>query len=392
MNELKASTNSVTTMDDAEALILGLGMFATGGGGLAERGRTYMRALLDDRLAVSWTPIGRIPSTTLTCSVYGMGSIAPHRPMSDDEMRAFGVEGERVSRPWLRAVDQLEGHLGERIGAIIPFELGPANTLVAVDAAIRSNRTLVDGDYIGRALPKMSQALPAIHRRDAWPLAICDPWGNALVMTDCASPAVAERIGKMVSKVTKAVDVGASCSHAAFPLTVESASPVIVPGTLSRALAVGRRVIAARSTGGGPIAAATEALGGLVLFTGIVSQRKWQDSADGYMEGTTVVDGTQTFNGATARIWFLNEHHVCWVGDDPVAMSPDIITVVSIEGAEPISNAQIEEGMEVSVLGLPAPAAYRSGPALSATEPRHYGLDLDFTPIEQLHPHSRWPG
>ncbi len=390
MSKLRATTHSVTTMDDAEALILGLGMFATGGGGLAERGRNYMRALLGDGLAVSWTPIDRLPLTTLTCSVYGMGSIAPHPPMSPDEMRAFGVEGERVPRPWLRAVDQLEGHLGERIGAVIPFELGPSNTLVAVDAAIRSERTLVDGDYIGRALPKMSQALPAIHQLDPWPLAICDPWGNALVMTDCASPAAAERIGKMVSKVTKAVDVGASCSHAAFPLTVESASAVIVPGTLSRALEVGRRIRAARSSGGDPIAAATEAVGGVVLFTGVVTQREWQDSADGYMEGTTLVEGSQTFNGATARIWFLNEHHVCWVGDDPVAMSPDIITVVSTEGAEPMSNAEIEEGMEVSVLGLPAPAAYRAGPALAATEPRHYGLDLDFTPIEKLHPHSRW--
>jgi uncharacterized protein len=373
-------------MDDAEALILGLGLLATGGGGLAERGRGYMRALLAEGLTVHWQPIEQLDPDTLTCSVYGMGSIAPHPPMSPDEMRAFGVDGERVSRPWVRAVDELEAYLGERIGGVIPFELGPSNTLVAVDAATRTERILVDGDYIGRALPKMSQALPAIHDLATWPLAICDPWGNALVMTDCASPAVAERIGKMVSKVTKAVDMGASCSHAAFPLTADAASRILIPGTLSRALTAGRAVIDARTSGSDPTAAAVEALGGIHLFGGVVSERTWEDSADGYMEGTTTITGTGSFSGSSARIWFLNEHHVCWVDDTPVAMSPDIIAVVTTDQAEPLSNTQIEEGIAVSVLGFCSPAQYRRGRALSATEPRHYGIDLDYLPLERLHP------
>lgn len=379
---------SVTVMDDAEALILGLGLLATGGGGLAERGRGYMRALLEDGLDVGWIAVEEIDPGVLTCSVYGMGSIAPHPPMTPEEMTAFGVEGERHPRPWIRAVDQLEDYLGERIGAIVPFELGPSNTLVAVDAAARSGRILVDGDYIGRALPKMSQALPAIHGLDTWPLAICDPWGNALVMTDCASPAVAERIGKMVSKVTKAVDMGASCSHAAFPLPISQATSVLVPGTLSRALAAGRAVLEARA-GGDPVGAAVASLGGVKLFEGAVSERAWVDSAEGYMEGTTVVEGRDDDEGRVARIWFLNEHHVFWVDGEPVAMSPDIIAVVAAHDAEPLSNTQIEEGMEVAVLGFSAPEAYRAGPALEATEPRHYGIDLDYVPLEEMHPEVR---
>lgn len=370
---------------DAEALILGLGMFATGGGGLASRGRGYFERLFADSVEVSWASIDEVDPGTLTCSVFGMGSIAPHPPLDDAARVAYGVpDGERFQRPWIRAVDELAAHLGREIGAIVPFELGPSNTLVALDAAARSHRTLIDGDYIGRALPKMSQALPAVLGHPTWPVSICDPWGNALVMTDAASPAVAERIGKMISRVTKAVDMGASCSHAAFPATASVAATAMIPGTLSRSLDVGRQVLRARVEGTDPTAAAIAAVDGYLLFGGEVSGRTWDDTADGYMEGTTVIDGTGEFAGTTAEIWFQNEHHLVKVGDRYAAMSPDIVAVVDAEDAEPISNTELELGRRVVVIGIEAAPPYRTGGPLAATEPRHYGFDLDYLPIEQL--------
>jgi len=376
---------TISDQQDAEALILGLGMFATGGGGLASRGRGYFESLLAESFEVSWTPIQNVDPDTLTCSVFGMGSIAPHPAMSAEERVEFGVpDGERFERPWIRAVDELAAHLGQEIGAIIPFELGPSNSLVALDAAVRSNRILVDGDYIGRALPKMSQALPAVLGHQTWPVSICDPWGHALIMTDAASPATAERIGKMISRVTKAVDMGASCSHAGFPATASQASAAVIPGTLSRSLAVGGQVMAARRDGENPIAAAVDAVEGYVLFTGEVSERVWADTDDGYMEGTTVVRGSGPFVGTQAEVWFQNEHHLVKVGERYRAMSPDIIAIVDSADAEPISNTELHEGRDVVVIGIEAPAPYRVGPALAATEPRHYGFDFDYVPMEVL--------
>lgn len=386
----EATDNTVRSQAEGEALVLGLGMFATGGGGLAERGLGYIERMLEDSVEISWTPIDQVDPGVLTCSVYGMGSIAPHPAMSPDEMRSFGVSGERYERPWERAVEQLSDYLGEPIGAIVPFELGPSNTLVAVDVAVRTGRILVDGDYIGRALPKMSQALPAVLGMRTWPLTICDPWGNSLLLQDCPSPRVAERVGKMVSRVTKAVDMGASCSHAAFPLRAGELGDALVPGTLSRSLAVGRSVMEARSQGGDPIAAALETAGGALLFQGVVSNRQWEDTSEGYMEGTTTVAGVGAHEDSEARIWFQNEHHILWRDDSAAAMSPDILAVVHTATAEPISNTQLTEGQEVSVLGFRSPEAFRSGPALDVTSPRHYGFDLDWVPVEELNPAGHW--
>lgn len=376
----------IETREDAEALILGLGMFATGGGGLASRGRRIFESLLADSVEVSWTSIEEVDPDTLTCSVFGMGSIAPHPPLDEKERIAFGVpDGERTPRPWVRAVDELAAHLGQEIGAVIPFELGPSNTLVALDAAARSGRILIDGDYIGRALPKMSQALPAVLGHPTWPVSICDPWGNALILTDAASPTVAERIGKMISRVTKAVDMAASCSHAAFPAKASLAFRALVPGTLSRSLEVGRRVMAARAGGTDPIAAAIQAVDGYLLFQGEVSDRTWEDSDDGYMVGMTVVEGTGEFAGAAAEVWFQNEHHIAKVGDRYLALSPDIVAIVDSGDAEPISNTELEVGRQVTLVGIGAAAPYRQGAPLAATEPRHYGFDIDYIPIEELH-------
>lgn len=382
--------NAVLSLEDGTALVLGLGMFATGGGGLAERGMGYIEKMMNDEVEIAWTPIQQVDPGVLTCSVYGMGSIAPHPPMSREEMESFGVSGERYERPWERAVDQLSEYLGEPIGAIIPFELGPSNTLVAVDAAARTGRILIDGDYIGRALPKMSQALPAILGLRTWPLTICDPWGNSLVLQDCPSPAVAERVGKMVSRVTKAVNMGASCSHAAFPLRAGEIADAFVPGTLTRSLEVGRAVINARSKGEDPVEAALATAGGALLFQGTVSDRQWEDSSEGYMEGITTVAGSGQYAGSEARIWFQNEHHVLWRDDTAVAMSPDILAVVHTDTAEPISNTQLAVGQDVSVLGFRSAEAFRSGPALEGTAPRHYGFDFDWSPIEELNPTGNW--
>jgi DUF917 family protein len=372
----------IQDMVDAEALILGLGMFATGGGGLASRGRELFEQLLADDIDVSWTSIDEVDGDTLTCSVYGMWSIAPHPPMTAEERRRFGVDDERYPRPWLRAVDELERHLSRRIEGIIPFELGPSNTLVAIDAAARSRRVLVDGDYIGRALPEMSQALPSVLGARVWPLAICDPWGNALIMIDCPSPKAAERVGKMVSKVTKAVDMRASCSHAAFPLTAAEASGAVITGTLSECLRVGRSILAARADAQDPVAAALAAVNGELLFTGTVTTRSWEDSAEGYMEGTTTI--TAERDGARLDIWYRNEHHLVTVEGKPRAMSPDIVAVVDAHSAEPISNTELEEGQRVTVIGIPARTPFRSGAALAATEPRYYGFDIDYVPLEEL--------
>jgi len=301
-----AEQPGVATAEDVDDLVLGLTLLSTGGGGLPERGRRYLNSLLDDGHVVTWIALDGLPREALVATVFGMGSIAPHAGLDAEERARRGFPADRVPRPGVRAVRELERLLGSELAAIIPFELGGFNTTVAIDAAARLGLPLVDGDLIGRALPELSQALPAAHGIPAHPLAICDDWGSVLHLTDCPSTAVAEHIGKMVSIVTKTPDMVATCAHAAFPLTAERYAALHVPGTLGRSLAVGRRVREALAAGADPVAAAADEVGGAVLFRGTVAGIDWSGTG-GYMEGTTRIDGTGDFGGASADVWFRSE-------------------------------------------------------------------------------------
>src|ERR1700742_4290649 len=117
-----------TTADAIDDLVLGLPLLGTGGGGLPERGRYYLQALLDEGHAVSWAPLDAVPPGALVATVFGMGSIAPHGGLDAEERERRGFPADRVSRPGVRAVRELERLVGDELAAIIPFELGGFNT------------------------------------------------------------------------------------------------------------------------------------------------------------------------------------------------------------------------------------------------------------------------
>ena len=131
------------------------------------------------------------------------------------------------------------------------------------------------------------------------------------------------------------------------------------------------------------MAAAAEALGGWVLFRGRVVKKDWE-SRDGYMYGTTTVEGDGPDTGHTLRIWFKNENHVTWQDGRPWVLSPDLIMLMDADSGTPYTNTLLPEGSGVGVVGAVADPKLRTPAALALLEPAHYGYDIPYTPIEQL--------
>src|SRR5947207_3007118 len=151
-----------------------------------------------------------------------------------------------------------------------------------MDAAMHVGAAIVDGDFAGRAIPELCQTSAAIAGMSFAPGAIVDPWGNVLLVKQTASELLTERIGKLVSIATKLPDMKASCAHAGFLMSGKDLKRVAVPGGITRALAVGRAIRAAKAGGADPVAAAAEALGGWVLSRGRVGRRE-RGRREGYM-------------------------------------------------------------------------------------------------------------
>src|SRR5262249_9890365 len=254
--------------------------------------------------------------------------------------------------PMVRAVEELAAYTGRNITAIVPFELGAGNTANPIDAAHRLGLTLVDGDCAGRAIPELSQTTAALAGIPFTPGAIVDPWGNVLIMKEAAGAALAERLGKMISIATKLPDMKAPCAHAGFLMRGRELESIVVPGGVSRALDVGRAIREAVAHRQDPIAAAARQLDGWVLFRGRVVKKDWE-SRDGYMFGTTTVEGEGTDQRRTLQIWFKNENHVTWRDGRAWVVSPDLIMVLDVNGV-PYTNTALPEGAQVGVIAARA--------------------------------------
>lgn len=375
-------SGAVRTLQDVDDLIRGLTLFGTGGGGRPEVGRRLLGEHVGAGRPVGWVDVDTLPDEARTACVFSMGSIAPTRTLDRDERARLGYGDPVHDRPMVEAVRLLDRVTGRRTDVLVPFELGAGNTGGPLDTGAVLGLPVVDADYAGRAIPELSQTLAAIHGIPFWPGAIVDAWGNRLVFESAPSLAVAERVGKMISTVTRLPDPTLTCAHAGFALPVRDLRRVVVPGSVSRAFAVGRAIREAREAGRDPVAAAAVALGGWVLFTGVVRAKPWE-SRDGYMFGETMLAGDGAAAGQTLRIWFQNENHVAWRDDVPAAMSPDLIMVLGRDG-EPVTNTMLAEGNAVGVVVTAAHPRLREPRALALLEPRHYGFDIPYVPVEQL--------
>jgi len=374
---------AIRTKQDIEDIIRGLTLMGTGGGGRPDVGLDYLTPHIEQGKSISLTSPEAISDEAWTCSVFGMGSIAPQKTLSDAERRALGYGDAIVAKPMVEAVRELEAYTGYRIEAVVPFELGAGNTSAPIDAAIRLGIQVIDGDYAGRAIPELAQTTPAMDGRTFEPGAICDPWGNVLIVKRTASLPVAERIGKMISIATKVPDIKAACAHAGFLLRGEEMKKLVIPGGVSRSLAIGRRIREAMKAGEDPAHAAALAMSGWVLFKGKVTRKEWE-SREGYMYGTTTILGGGSDRGRTMKVWFQNENHITYIDDKPFVTSPDLITVMDSKTGEPYTNTMVEEGMNLAVLGAKAEEKYRSARGLAILGPRHFGYNMEYVPIEKL--------
>jgi len=350
----------------------------TGGGGDPEDGFKWLCSALDEDLVLTFTPHEKIDDEAWTVCPFLMGSIAPHTPETKQKMKELGLAEPTVQSVQAEAVRLLEEHARVEIKAIVPIELGGSNTPGALVAGAKLGITVVDGDYTGRAIPEIPQTTPYLNGLTLWPIASVDRYGNKALILESTGYAMAERIGKFIAAASFGL-----AGQAGFLFKGKEMKRVVIPGTLSRCLEIGRMIRAARESARDPVDKIVEALNGWLLFRGKVTGKDWEDR-EGYYWGTHTITGTGDFSGHEFKIWFKNENHISWFDDKPYVTSPDMLIVVDAETGEPYSNAQIEVGHQVAVVGLRAVEQFRSQKGINILGPRHFGFDIDYKPIEDL--------
>lgn len=373
----------LTTDQQIEDFVHGLTFLGTGGGGgTAQAGISTLLAERDAGRPVGWIDASQLPDDAWTVSVAGMGGRPPKEGPPAGELSALGLVQERYPlRTTLpAAVNELAAYRGVKVSAVIPIELGSGNTPGPMLVANQLGVPVLDGDYAGRAVPELTNLKPELFGVPITPIAFVDKWGDVALARETASTEMADRIGRMLCLAAYS-GVGIAC----YLLKVKEARRLMVADTLSKALALGearRRAVEARAD---PVQALAAAANGWVLFKGEVSEAEWE-ARGGFMfgYGTHYLKGIEEYAGHTCKVWYKNESHIVWIDDQPFVTSPDLIALVDRQTGEARPNGAVAAGQQLAVLGTRASdPAYRSAKGIAVLEPRHFGFDIPYVPIEE---------
>ena len=363
---------------DVEDFVRGVTFMGTGGGGDPELGLDFLVKALEEGYKLSWVDISEINEEEWVAMPFYMGSIAPPSEESLKKLKEMGLGKPTVKRPLIKAVQELEKYKQIKLGALIAGELGGSNTPAPLDTAARLNKVLIDGDFAGRAVPELIQATPCVKNKSICPLVMCDLWGNVNIIESTINFGMVEEYGRSIVTVTNQMT-----GNIGFLMKVKELKEVMIPGTLTDSYIVGKTIREARKVARkGPVEKVVEVIGGYLLFKGTVTGREFEDKK-GFMFGTHVFEGVDEFQGHTFKIWFKNENHITWLDDKPYVCSPDIVTVVTLEDCEPITNTYLKVGQQVAIIGKPH-IKYRDKGDVNLLTPKHFSFDIEWKPMEQL--------
>jgi len=356
------------TTKDVEDLIAGTTIYGTGGGGSPQTGKATLESDLKTGRKLRVTNLEEISDEALVVSPYYVGSVAP------------GVKPSKtvtISEPFTVCLESIERHFKRKVAATVATELGGGNTAAALHVAAQLNIPIIDGDLMGRAGPELHQSTTHIFGVPMAPAVVVSETGNIVFIEQYADIDDYEALARYVS-----VLAGGHAAVADSPLTKSTAAKIVIQGTISKSLAVGRVVREANRTSKDPIEAVRNTIEGWLLFRGVVEKYEWRNER-GFLFGDVTLIGKGEWEGHRFRSWIKNEHILAWRDSKPAVMPPDLISFLDEHGYG-ITNDALSKGLELSVVAARAPKVWRSARGLEYFGPRHFGFDFDYVPVENL--------
>lgn len=242
------------TEADIRDFVRGCTLLGTGGGGLEENGVESLLSEFRAGKEIGWIDVADVPDDAITACPFLMGTIAPKTPEVLAEMDSYDMNEKTSIYPekerTAKSIVELEEYTGKKVAVVVPLELGGASSPACIGAGLSLGIPAVDGDYTGRAIPEIPQTTPYLHGKEMWPLTAVDEFGDVSIIKHALNFRVVEHIGKKLSEPCYGLtgDTG-------FMMSGAEMKEVVLQGTLSKCLKVGRMIREANETGADPIKA-----------------------------------------------------------------------------------------------------------------------------------------
>ncbi len=360
---------ALLTRRDLMDLLSGATILGTGGGGDLAEGVDLIDAALAAGKVFDLVALEDVPDQAIICTPYMLGAISQ---LPAEEEAAY-ARLPRIERPpILLAYERFQQVLGQRFFGAVPCELGGSNTAVAFYAAAMAGQKIVDADPAGRAVPEITHSTYYFAGLPAAPLVLANAFGEVMVLENVMDDLRAETLVRALSMVS-ANDI-AAIDHA---LPAAQLREAIIPGTLSKALHLGRAHRDALEAGRDPVATVAQVGGGAVMFQGEIAACDWRTEG-GFTLGFVEIAGRAEHHGSRYRIAVKNENLVGWCDGRVHATIPDLICLFDTQLGQPIQNPDYHVGQQVAVVILPAPAPFLKPRGLEVFGPGYAGVEGHF--------------
>lgn len=356
---------------DIPDLARGATVLGTGGGGDPLIGRLLVEECLRSGKTIEVLDPSELADDSFVISTAMMG--AP----------SVVVEKLPAGQEVVTSLRALERQLGKTADATIPMECGGLNSMIPLVAAAEARIPVVDADGMGRAFPELQMETFGVYGVPGSPLAVSDEHGHTCVVDTGSDNVRMEHFARAVT-----IRMGGAAYIAEYPMTGEQLKRTAIPNTLSLALQIGRTIRRAREVHRDPLTELSAFLKDTIYGLGTVLARGKiidveRSVTDGFTQGRTRIEefGDDTGN---VEIQFRNENVIAFRDGEVLAIVPDLITVFDIDTGTPINTESLRFGQRVAVYGISTPDIMRTPAALDVFGPHAFGLEEQWTPLEDL--------
>lgn len=356
------------TNQDIEDLSVGAALLGTGGGGDPYIGKLMARDTIERHGPVDLLPLEAVADglNVVACGAMGAPTILIEKMPSGDEIG--------------NALRAYERRIGRKVDAIIPFEAGGVNSMVPIMLAAEFRLPVIDADGMGRAFPQLEMETFNVYGVPASPVAVADEQGNSVIV-ETADAAKAEFIARGVT-----IRMGGQSYIVNYGMDGATARRVSVPGTMSLAIGIGRTMREAAAARRDPLASLIGFFGtthyqtARVLASGKVIDVSRRER-NGWSVGVATIEPFDCPDHPVT-IQIQNENLIAEQGARVLAVVPDLICVLELDTAMPITTERLRYGQRVHVLGVRVPPIMRTPEALAVFGPAAFGLDKPYIPLE----------
>lgn len=315
-------------------VVLGAGLLGAGGGGSVKEGMKLVDNVLRFTDQITLASPDEVSESAWGAVIAGMGS-----PKAS-------LNRARLYSPRY-ALERLEREKGFESGFVIPFELGAGNSLNPMLAAAQKGIPMIDGDPAGRAVPQVDMTTFALEGLSISPFSLATE-EDIRVLIESDSAGSIEQVARAIT-----AELGGVTATSGYAMTGADLKRTVVSGTTSFAEKVGAVLRRHGNAGTDPLRELEMSCGAVLLGRGTISAIAGE-TRGGFDFGRVEIKGEV---GLT--VYYQNESMLAYAGDELRAMVPDLICAFDSE-AVPMTNADLTEGMKLTVVGIPAPEQFRT--------------------------------